>query len=57
MEVLRLRVQDIDLPRRQVRVRDGKGHKDRAAMLLVWLVEPLTNHLEKGRSHPVQDPD
>jgi len=33
MEALRLRVKDIDLDRRQISVRDGKGQKDRMTVL------------------------
>jgi integron integrase len=55
MEALRLRVQDIDLERRQVIIRDGKGHKDRATMLAASLVDPLRVHLEKVRLLHRQD--
>jgi len=55
MEALRLRVQDLDLPRRQVIVRDGKGHKDRASMLPAAMVDSLSIHLEKVRSLHAQD--
>ncbi len=33
MEALRLRVQDLDVQRLQITVRDGKGGKDRRTML------------------------
>jgi len=32
-ECLRLRVKDVDLERREIRVRDGKGQKDRVTVL------------------------
>ncbi len=50
MEVLRLRVKDLDADRRQVIIRDGKGHKDRATMLAQSLVDPLRVHMQKVRS-------
>jgi len=45
MEALRLRVQDIDIERRQVIIREGKGNKDRITMLPVTLVDELRDHL------------
>jgi integrase len=57
MEALRLRVQDLDLSRRQLIVRDGKRRKDRATMLAASLVEPLSIHLEKVRLLHAQDLD
>lgn len=47
MEALRLRVKDVDLERREVTVREGKGGKDRRTMLPGTLVEPLTRQREK----------
>lgn len=41
LEALRLRVKDIDLARREIVVRDGKGGKDRVTMLSAKLVEAL----------------
>ena len=55
MEALRLRVKDLELNRRQVTVRDGKGRKDRATMLPLSLVEPFRLHLEKVRQLHRQD--
>ena len=46
MECLRLRVKDVDLERREVLVREGKGAKDRVTMLPDALAEPLRRHLE-----------
>jgi len=43
-ELLRLRVQDVDLDRGQVVVRAGKGDKDRVTMLPERLVERLAAH-------------
>lgn len=50
MECLRLRVKDLDLTRREILVREGKGFKDRVTMLPVSLVEPLRLHLQKVKS-------
>lgn len=47
MEALRLRVKDVDLDRREVTVREGKGAKDRRTMLPGTLVEPLQRQREK----------
>jgi integron integrase len=46
-ECLRLRVQDIDLSRAKITVRDGKGGKDRVTMLPRTLSVPMQMHLEK----------
>jgi len=46
MECLRLRVQDIDLSRNEILVRDGKGGKDRITMLPESLKAPLQEHLK-----------
>jgi integron integrase len=46
MEALRLRVKDLDLPRRMVLVRAGKGGKDRMVPLPSVAVGPLENHLK-----------
>lgn len=45
MEALRLRVKDLDLPRRLVLVRAGKGGKDRMVPLPSVAVGPLERHL------------
>ena len=49
MELLRLRVQDIDLERGIVTVRAGKGGKDRVTVLPEVLKIPLAGHLERLR--------
>lgn len=49
MECLRLRVQDIDMKRKEILIRDGKGFKDRVTMLPVSLVQSLQSHLQKVR--------
>ena len=45
MEVMRLRVKDIDFTRREILVRDGKGMKDRVTVLPLCLIERLKQHL------------
>jgi len=45
MELLRLRVKDLDLERRQITVRDGKGAKDRVTMVPEALRGALTERL------------
>ena len=45
-ECLELRVKDIDLERRQIVIRRGKGQKDRPTVLPTVVVEPLARHLE-----------
>jgi integron integrase len=49
MEVLRLRVKDVDFDLRQILVHDGKGFKDRVTMLPEQLITPLALHLESIR--------
>jgi integron integrase len=49
MEVLRLRVKDLDFGLRRIVVRDGKGAKDRATMLPDTLIPALREHLERVR--------
>lgn len=50
MEALRLRVKDLDLERRELAVRDGKGNKDRLTVLPESLVAVLQEHLLSVRS-------
>ncbi len=49
MECLRLRVRDIDIARHQITLRDGKGGKDRPAILPLSIETALRAHLEKVR--------
>ncbi len=46
MECLRLRVKDVDFGQNHILVRDGKGQKDRVAILPASLVEPLRRQIE-----------
>lgn len=55
MECLRLRVKDVDLAKREILVREGKGFKDRVTMLPLSLVEPLKQHLLKVRALHAED--
>ena len=47
MECLRLRVKDLDLERREILVRDGKGAKDR----VIVLPAPLCPYHRKSSPH------
>ena len=49
MELLRLRVKDIDFARNQIVIRVGKGGKDRVTVLPESMKEELQVHLEKWR--------
>ena len=55
MELLRLRVKDVDLARLQVIVRGGKGDKDRVTVLPEALVERLRAHRDRLRGLHEQD--
>lgn len=54
-ELLRLRVKDLDLERRLITVRDGKGAKDRRTMVPEVLREPLREHLVGVRVRHLED--
>lgn len=49
IESLELRVKDIDIERRQIVVRQGKGRKDRVTMLPNSVMPLMINHLEGPR--------
>lgn len=55
MELLRLRVQDLDFARGQVTIRGGKGDKDRVTVLPMRLIGPLQQHLEKLKTLHARD--
>lgn len=55
MEVLRLRVKDVEFARHEIVIRDGKGNKDRITMLPLTLAMPLKLHLERVRALHQQD--
>ena len=50
LECLTLRVKDVDLDRGEIRLRRGKGAKDRVTVLAEALREPLRAHLARGRA-------
>ncbi len=48
MEVIRLRVKDIDFNRNEIIIRSGKGNKDRVTMLPLCLKKDLRKQLSKS---------
>jgi len=50
MELLRLRIQDLDFERGIVTIRSGKGGKDRVSVLPERLLAPLREHRERLRA-------
>lgn len=50
LEALTLRVKDLDFASREIRVRDGKGRKDRVTTLPDSLASPLLLHLDGVRA-------
>jgi len=48
MQCLRLRVKDVDFARNEIKVRDGKGGKDRHTVLPKSLVEPMQREVERA---------
>lgn len=55
MEVLRLRVKDVDFDRAEITVRDGKGGKDRHTMLPRSLAEPLRREVARAAALHAED--
>jgi len=55
MEVLRLRVKDLDFENHQIIVRDGKGENDRVTTLPNFLLEPLHLHIRQVKAQHDQD--
>jgi len=55
MEGVRLRVKDVEYARRLILVRDGKGHKDRIALLPDRLTTELSEHIGHVRKLHQQD--
>lgn len=49
MEVIRLRIKDIDFDNRQIVVRDGKGENDRITPFPDLLAEPMRLHIHQVR--------
>ncbi len=50
LEVLRLRVKDIEFERREIVIRNGKGGKDRVSVLPENIIIPLQSHLTSVRA-------
>lgn len=55
LECARLRIKDIELQRRELVIRDGKGRKDRVTVLPDKLVQPLAAHRERVREQHRED--
>lgn len=55
MEVLRLRVKDLDFQNKQIIVRDGKGENDRVTMFPDVLLELLRLHLKQVEAQHERD--
>lgn len=55
MEALRLRVKDVELTRKEIIVRDGKGGKDRVTMLPDSLVDAMRSQLTVRREWHERD--
>jgi integron integrase len=55
LEALSLRIKDVDLDRREVTVRAGKGDKDRRTMLPAGALAPLRERLQALRTLHAQD--
>ncbi len=55
MEVLRLRVKDLDFENRKIIIRDGKGENDRATVFPDTLFEPMRLHLKGVKALHEQD--
>ena len=55
LELLRLRIKDVDVDRRQLVIRAGKGGKDRVTVLPKVLLEPLQQHRERLRLLHAED--
>lgn len=55
LEALQLRVKDLDLARREVTVRRGKGQKDRRTVLPAALVDGLRAHVARAQLQHAKD--
>ena len=55
LEALQLRIKDIDLERREIHVRDGKGCKDRRTVVPEALLAPLREHMVGVRAQHQAD--
>jgi integron integrase len=50
MECVRLRVKDVDIPRREITIRSGKGGRDRVTMVPQTLARELAGQLARART-------
>jgi integrase len=50
LECLQFRIKDIDFVRKEIRIRDGKGRKDRVTVLPGAVAGPLREHLKVVRA-------
>jgi integron integrase len=55
LECARLRVKDLDLERRQITVRSGKGGRDRVTVLPTSAIDALRRHLERMHRQHARD--
>jgi integron integrase len=55
LECARLRIKDVDFERREIRIRDGKGRKDRLTPLPASLVPALRVHVDEARAQHERD--
>jgi site-specific recombinase XerD len=55
LEVLRLRVKDLDFERDEITVREGKGDKDRVTTMPLAVIRPLQEHLQRVQAIHQQD--
>jgi integron integrase len=55
LEALQLRIKDVDLERREILVRDGKGRKDRHTVLPEALIAPLREQISGVRAQHLAD--
>jgi len=55
LEALRLRIQDVDFERREIRVRDGKGRRDRRTVMPARVIEALRGKIEEARALHAED--
>ncbi len=55
MEAVRLRVKDVDFANNQILIRDGKGRKDRIAILPALCINSLREQIAKARTVHAED--
>jgi len=55
LECAQLRIKDVDLERRELTVRHGKGDKDRVTLLPASLIEPLVHQIAFARAQHQRD--